>query len=399
LPIQDILIALIAVPMCIAWCYMYLAAPLRVRKVKRLADESPKPPARWPKLSVIVPACNEAATLEAAVASLRAQTYPNLELVVVDDRSTDGTGEIVDRIAAQDPRVLAIHVKELPAGWLGKVHALHQATRAATGELLLYTDADIHFLPGVLEKAVAFMVESELDHLTLLPDLKPRGFVLQTVEAAFGSTLFTMGSPHRIGEPGSKSFVGVGAFNLVRRTAFDRTEGFEWLKMEPGDDFGLALLLHRAGARAAFRRGLDELAVEWYSTTGEMIRGLEKNTFGPLCGYSYLRLFAIVALSLALMIGPVLAITSGSKVIVAFGVLALLSLPIGLLGIKKKMKLKALPLLAAPLGNAILIYTLVRAAVLCGLQGGIRWRGTLYPVEELRRARRVDLSSGRVRPS
>src|SRR6185503_6720653 len=107
-------------------------------------QRSPDPP-RWPKLSIIIPACNEAASIEAAVTSRLAQDYPDFEVCVIDDRSTDGTGAIVDRLAEGDPRVRAVHITELPEGWLGKVHALHRGVSIATGEWLLLSDADVHF--------------------------------------------------------------------------------------------------------------------------------------------------------------------------------------------------------------------------------------------------------------
>src|SRR6185369_5444580 len=102
-----------------------------------------------------VPACNEAGTIETALASLLAQDYPGLEIVLVDDRSSDGTGVIIDRLAASDPRISAIHVRDLPIGWLGKVHALQRGLERVRGALVLFTDADIYFAPGSLRRAVS----------------------------------------------------------------------------------------------------------------------------------------------------------------------------------------------------------------------------------------------------
>src|SRR6185369_2740694 len=107
--------------------------------------------------SVVVPACNEARTIERALTSLLAQDYPDLEIVLVDDRSSDETGAIIEHLAASDRRISAIHVRELPAGWLGKVHALQRGLERARGELVLFTDADIHFAPGALRRAVAWV--------------------------------------------------------------------------------------------------------------------------------------------------------------------------------------------------------------------------------------------------
>jgi hypothetical protein len=146
-----------------------------------------------------------------------------------------------------------------------------------------------------------------------------------------------------------------------------------------------------------FRLGLDELSVAWYPNARGMIRGLEKNTFGPLCGYSYVRLALLVLIAFPFMFAPFIALASGIWWLQLFGLAAVLSMPLGLLGLHRAMKMDALPSICAPLGHAILLYTVVRAGMLCAKQGGIRWRGTLYPVDELKTARRVDLTSGRVR--
>ena len=114
-----------------------------LRMLRRFADLDPTPPPRWPKLSIIIPACNEAETIEPALAKMRLLDYPELELVLIDDRSKDATGAIMDRVAAEDPRFRVIHVEKLPEGWLGKVHALKLGTESSTGEILLFTDADV----------------------------------------------------------------------------------------------------------------------------------------------------------------------------------------------------------------------------------------------------------------
>jgi len=137
-------------------------------------QRSPDPP-RWPKLSIIIPARNEAASIEAAVTSRLAQDYPDFEVCVIDDRSTDGTGAIVDRLAEGDPRVRAVHITELPEGWLGKVHALHRGVSIATGEWLLLSDADVHFAPATLRRAIAHAEARGFDFVGVFPTMWHRG--------------------------------------------------------------------------------------------------------------------------------------------------------------------------------------------------------------------------------
>ena len=133
---------------CVYWLWMFVGTLRVVRAVPMLAQSDSPPPRTWPKLSIIIPACNEAAALESALCSVLQQDYPELEIILIDDRSSDGTAAIVDRMAAGDPRIVAFHVEQLPVGWLGKVHALALGTEKASGSWLLFTDADVHLAPG-----------------------------------------------------------------------------------------------------------------------------------------------------------------------------------------------------------------------------------------------------------
>src|SRR3954470_6768743 len=165
--------------------WLYTASNnLRIaRRMPVLEKLSPPDPPRWPRLTLVVAARNEAAELEASLESRLREDYPDLELVVVDDRSTDGTGAIVDRVASRDRRVVPVHVEELPDGWLGKLHAMHRGLERATGEWILFTDADVHLVPGTLRKAVAYAEARGLDHVGALPSVWPGGPLLDSIVA------------------------------------------------------------------------------------------------------------------------------------------------------------------------------------------------------------------------
>jgi len=136
----------------------------RFQRLSRIALQ-PSERDTLPTLSVLVPACNEAATLEQAMQSLLAMDYPCMEIIAVNDRSTDGTGALLERLAAENPRLRVRHVVELPAGWLGKNHALHVASQEATGDWLLFTDADVVYSPDALLRAVSYARRVGADHL------------------------------------------------------------------------------------------------------------------------------------------------------------------------------------------------------------------------------------------
>jgi len=136
------------------WVVMPLRAVLHERKLRSLATIQCEAPDRWPLVSVLVPANNEQDTLFDAMQSLLRVDYPNLEVVIIDDRSTDRTGAVAEQLAAADPRIRILHIDELPAGWLGKVHALHRGIEVCNGEWLLFTDADVELRRGTLRRAL-----------------------------------------------------------------------------------------------------------------------------------------------------------------------------------------------------------------------------------------------------
>jgi glycosyltransferase involved in cell wall biosynthesis len=386
---------------CVYWTWILWGTLRLVRRVPVLRSEAPREPEQWGRLSVIVPACNEGPHLETAARTLLAQDYPDLELILVDDRSTDETGEIVDRLATADPRVRALHVTELPGGWLGKVHALNYGVELAAGEWMLMTDADVHFQPGVLRRAVAICEDRGLDHLAVAPDLKPAGFLLDAMVAAFLRTFCVAMRCWKVSDPGSRAYIGVGAFNLVRRAAYDRTDGFPWLRLEVADDVGLGLMLKRAGARSSLANGRGLVGVRWYHSLADMARGGEKG-YASIGHCRLWRMAAVAAALLGMELAPLVAIVPlvGLGTVVGFGSpigtvllaagLAMLAAAVAsIVIIHRWTRFPLLPGLAFPLAAPIGAALLLRAGLLGAWRGGAVWRGTLYPSEALRRGSRL----------
>jgi hypothetical protein len=376
---------------CMYWLYLAVGAVLVLRAVPRLSRTAPPEPAVWPRLSIVVPAANEAESIESAARSILAQDYPDLELVLVDDRSTDATGEIVDRLANEDPRVRALHIRELPAGWLGKVHALQRGVEHARGDWLLLIDADVHLVPGVLRRAVAYAEQQELDHLAVVPGMRSASFLVDAAVSMFLRT-FTVGTrAWAVSRPGSMAYVGVGAFNLVRREALEETEGFEWLRLEVVDDMGLALMLKRHGGRACLADGTDLVWLYWYRSIGEMAHGTEK-AFASVADARPARIVGFCAVITALELAPVVALLplgvpglwpAGVGMLAALGLMVVLG--------SWRAKRPLVPGLIWPLGLVVNIGLLLRSAWLGWLRGGIMWRNTFYPTPLLREGKRVHL--------
>lgn len=343
-----------------------------------------------PRLSVIVPACNEAKTIEPALRSLLEVDYPKLEIIAINDRSDDETGELIEKVAAEDDRVRPIHIEQLPEGWLGKTHALHRGAAVATGEWLLFTDADVHYEPGALEHAVGAAIAQTMDHLTLVPDIHTHGLLGSALYETFGMLLLLSTRLDRVSNPGTEDFMGIGAFNLVRAEVFERSEGFERIRMEIADDFGLAMVINEAGGRTGAAYAPDDLSLEWYPSMGAMIRGLRKNAFAVMCRFSYVRAVAMVALMVFFIVGPFVGIAIGLSapellpwpwVCTALAVLATAVHAVVYAHIWDR------PLLAQlliPVGQLLVAWTMVRSAAHYWRNNGVDWRGTHYDLDELR---------------
>lgn len=372
------------------WCGMRLLGAVSLARVSHLAL-SPLPDLPLPRLSIVIAARDEADTLEPALRSLLAQDYPGLELVLVDDRSADGTGALMDKLAAADPRLTVVHVTELPAGWLGKVNALRRGYERSRGEYVLFTDADIHYAPGALRAALALAAAEKLDHLALLPRLACRGFIHRAFMQAATLSLIRLTGGKR-GLTASKRPLGIGAFNLVQRAAFDATEGFEWFRLEVADDMALGLLMGHAGLRSGFAYAEGAVEVLIYASVADTVKGVEKNFYGALGCYDPVRVAVMVALMPLIAVGPFLAFAPGLPPwLWLFAAAAFLSLIAEAWMGRRRFGFRFLPGLAAPAVDLISAYALARSAWLCERQGGIRWRGTLYPLADLRAARRVSL--------
>jgi glycosyltransferase involved in cell wall biosynthesis len=332
---------------------------------------------------VVIPARNEERKIKAALQSVLRQDYPNLEFIVLNDRSTDQTGAILAGMAAADGRLRVVNITELPPGWLGKNYALYHGAEQASGELLLFTDADVMMDPTTLAKAVNYLQFNQLDHLAVmpkvcLPSLLPRLFC-----SAFGIFFSGYIRQWKAKDPTSKSFVGIGAFNLVRTEAYNAAGTHRAIAMRPDDDIKLGKLLKKAGYRQEMVFGMGLLTVEWYSSLSEMIEGLMKNTFAGVEYNVALSIGAGIAV-LLLNVWPFVAIFVVRGLAWVLYLLVVIAM---LLFIADANRFYGLPrwyAFAHPLSAALFVYILWKSMMLALWTGGISWRGTHYPLALLR---------------
>jgi glycosyltransferase involved in cell wall biosynthesis len=347
-------------------------------------DFAPAPDAECPRVSILFAARDEEEKLPAALATLMEIDYPHLEVIAVDDRSNDSTGRILDEFAAGHSRLRVVHVPELPPGWLGKPHALQKAYEASTGDWLLFTDADVRFKSDVLRRAVALSKARNLDHLTLMGDVEMVGFWETVLITFFGMAFHIASDPHRVSNPNSRAYIGVGAFQLLKRAAYEGSGTHRRLAMEIVDDMKLGKIVKQSGFRSGAGIAQDFVVVRWHAGIGNLVRGVTKNFFAAL-GYS-VPLVAILMTGLLLVnVAPVLGVLLGHGWIRIFAAIALLIALIFHIGVDVGMRVSPLYAFTHPLGAILISYMLLRSTVVTLKQGGIVWRDTFYPLDELKR--------------
>jgi len=363
---------------------MTLGAWFHSRWARRLPalPDSPTASDQHPvRCSIVLAARNEEARIENTIRHLLRQSGVQVEVIAVDDRSTDRTSEILRRLAAEDARVRVTRVDALPDGWLGKCHACHVGAGMATGEWIPFTDADCWMKPDVIARALSVAQREGVDHITLTPGVLPETAGARAWHLAFLMSMANWISGVNRDQP--KKYLGIGAFNLVRRAAYRECGGYESLRLTVLDDVKLGLLLRRAGKRTRAFIGGDDVECHWGTTVGAMIKIMEKNYFAAI---EY-RLAAALALGIGgpllwgvAILGPFTGTVAGMSAGLA---LLSLMLPAGIFARRLGWSFEGAAL--TPFIYPALFYAMLNSTVVTVRQGGIRWRDTFYPLNVLRR--------------
>jgi len=338
----------------------------------------------WPSISIVVAARNEEESIEKATLSLLEQEYPKYELIVVNDRSTDRTEAILGNLQQSHSELKSIAIKELPNGWLGKCNALHHGAQAATGDWLLFTDADVSMRPDTLKLTIDYALAEKADHLTMAPHCEMPSWLLRAFVATFAFFFKLHVKPSRISNPRSKAHVGIGAFNLVRRDVYLAVGGHEPIRLRPDDDLKLGKLLKSKGYQQRFANGVGLISVPWYRSVRELTRGLEKNSFAGI-DYSISKWIASNVLVLTLFILPflLLLVTHGWSFWFSAASCALILFMGAFNAIKSGYRLDHG--LFFPIGCLLFLFVFNRAILLTFWRKGIVWRNCFYGLDELRK--------------
>jgi GT2 family glycosyltransferase len=363
---------------------------------------NPPPDAALPSLTIVVPARNEEAEIEPALRSLLQLNYPRFEVVALNDRSTDETGAIMERIAAEPAaqgRLRVIHVRDLPPGWLGKVHAMWlgsqrdaaqenaargNAVRQAQSEWLLFTDADCVFQTDCLRRAIHYAITTATDHLVLFPTahMKTLG---ERMMIGFPQVMagFAM-RPWKVRDPKSRDYIGVGAFNLIRRPAYEAIGTYEALRLEVVDDIKLGESIKKAGLRQDVVFGRDLVSLRWAVGAAGVVANLEKNLFAFL-RFRVSLVLAVCAVTFFLCVCPFLGLLlapgwARAPFAVAVAMIALVYTLTG-----RYMASSPWMFLTCPIAALVFGFATLQSAFMAVRDGGITWRGTKYSLEELRK--------------
>ena len=342
-------------------------------------------------VSVIVPARNEARDVDACLRSLLASKGVGLEVIAVDDRSMDETGAVMEALRDSAVRYAVEHVRELPAGWLGKPHAMGRGAALARGEWLLFTDADVVFAEDTLARALAWLEREGGDHMLIVPTVVARS-AGEAMMLAFLHVLSIWGPRlWRVADQHARDAIGVGAFNLMRRAVYDKVGGWERLRMEVIEDVRMGYLIKQTGFRSAVVTGRNLVRIRWARGAWGVVDNLTKNVFAAFR-------FRIGLITAGAVAATVMCLVPFVGLVVGAGwdrwwlwpsfvsVAALGALYWRYRRFADPGSAATILLLPTfPIAALVFVYAMVRSTVLTLRRGGVVWRETFYPLGELRK--------------
>ena len=386
--------AFLALALAAIWLSRLIAAARGMPKIAEISgpewDLAPvDATGRTPRVSIVVCALNEEAKIEPALRSLLELDYPDYEVVAVDDRSTDNTGTIMDRIADEylgegHHHLRVVHVAELPPGWLGKVHAMWNATNVATGDWILFTDADVVFSRDALRRAIAYAEKDRADHVVLFPTMLMYTWD-ERMMIAFFQAMFVFGHrPWKTADPKARDHMGVGAFNLIRRSTYEAIGTYERMRLSVVDDMKLGELVKQGGFAQRNVFGRDLIRLHWATGALGIVRGLTKNFFAIL-RYNPVIASAAIVFMLLFNVGPFVGLAMSHGAARALYAACVLSIAGIYYGMSDRSNIPPYYVVLHPISSLLFAYSVARSMVVTLAQGGITWRGTKYPLSELRK--------------
>jgi len=367
----------------IIWVVIYLVLNTHfLEKVEPVREKHEE----WPMISVCVPARNEERDLRACLASLLEQDYPHFEVIVVDDNSTDGTLGIIRSMQSQYSHLVAIQGDPLPEDWYGKPFALHQASRKARGDWLLFTDADPVFTPQTLATAMRQIETHRLDMLTLLPGADFGSFWERAVQPVIFAFIAALTRFRKVNDPQSSSAMGVGAFIMVRREMYDRIGGHMPLKQAILEDIGMARLMKQSGAHIRIADGQHLYSIRMYHSLREIWVGWRKNIFIAMKQSIFKTLYYIFWI-FGFVLTPWLVAGYHLWVQPEWWLQGMAGTGLAMVVVTQaalchELKLEKRYLFLFPLGALVMAAIMINSMIQVRFRGGSEWRGRTYSQPE-----------------
>ena len=362
----------------------------KIRRVEYLEKITPLPTTALPSLSVIFVARDEEENVGKCAFSLFKQHYPSLQIIAVNDRSSDGTAPILHNLKSMDPRLSVVNIEELPGGWIGKNHALWKGTTISEGEWILFTDADIKFSPEAIRKAVSCAVKNNLDHLVVFPELESTGLMESATLLCFMMLMNAQARPWNLKDPKTSDALGIGAFNLIRRSTYEAIGTHQEFPLSIVDDLQLGRLVKKMGFRQDGLWGKNQVRVKWQKNLYGILKGLEKNFFAGF-GFSRIATWTGILGLLFLSWLPVASLFIPIPAVKTSGGLVLFSVFLFFIRVKKiqRCSLFCYPML--PLGMTFLAAAALHSMRKILKEGGVRWRDTFYPLSLFKKPTLMDV--------
>jgi len=375
--------------LALVWVVPVIESAIHLHRIADITHSrwNPAPGTALPPLTIVVPARNEAAEIESALRSLLALDYPGLEVIAVDDRSTDETGRIMDRLATHsgsDGILRVLHVRELPPGWLGKTHAMWLGAQQGSSEWILFTDADCVFRPDTLRRAVHYATRNQVDHLVLFPTAHMRTWgerMMISFPQVVSSFILR---PWRVRDANARDFIGIGAFNLVRRDAYTALGTYEALRREVVDDLKFGQAIKKAGLRQDVVFGRDLVSLRWAEGAAGVIRNLEKNLFA-FFRFRFTLVFAACVALFFVNVWPFAGLFLAPGWAKAGFAVAIAMIAVRHSQTSPLTGAPTIVFLAHPISASLFAVAVLRSAFATVRDGGVTWRGTKYSLEELRK--------------
>ena len=362
------------------WLYFVWMGLALDRLQKKLSIVEPLPTLP-PKVSVVIAAKNEGANVEPCLNALEKQTYRNLEIILVNDRSTDETGSVMQKYTTRHSSWKYIEIVTLPDRWIGKTNALEQGGKTATGDFIVFSDGDVVYSSDAVEKAMQTVITHHLDHLVMSATLHGTGILLHAMQTIFTMGMVSLLRLHKVGSS-PKYYVGAGIFNLVKTSLYRSLGGHESIRLEVIDDLMLGKIMVLGGGKAGFMNGRDLIKLDWYPNWKAMIHGLEKNAFASI-RYSIPRLLIFGTFMFSIFLFPYAGLFLSSPIFwISIASLVLSHSIMALVG--RRTGHRAIVTLFLPIAVIMIAFAFFRSTWITLSRGAVIWRDTSYSLKVLK---------------